>query len=140
MAGCSTWLTCTASARKSPNSIGLYLAIAGALLAWYLYLHNTQLAGRIAQALRPLVVVLENKYYLDWFNENVIARATMLLGQGLWKGGDRGLIEAGVVNMSWKLVGRIAAVVRQAQTGYLYHYAFVMIVGVLALMTYFVWR
>ena len=64
----------------------------------------------------------------------------MLLGQGLWKGGDRGVIEAGVVNMSWKLVGRVAAVVRQAQTGYLYHYAFVMIVGVLALMTYFVWR
>jgi len=42
--------------------------------------------------------------------------------------------------MSWKLIGRVAAVVRHAQTGYLYHYAFVMIVGVLALMTYFVWR
>jgi len=129
-----------AFALKAFSSIGLYLAIAGALLAWYLYLHNTQLADRLAHTLRPLVVVLENKYYLDWFNENVIARATMLLGQGLWKGGDRGVIEAGVVNMSWKLVGRVAAVVRQAQTGYLYHYAFVMIVGVLALMTYFVWR
>ena len=129
-----------AFALKAFSSIGIYLAIAGALLAWYLYLHNTQLAGRIAQALRPLVVVLENKYYLDWFNEKVLARGTMALGWGFWKGGDRGLIEAGVVNMSWKLIGRVAAVVRHAQTGYLYHYAFVMIVGVLALMTYFVWR
>ena len=129
-----------AFALKAFSSIGIYLAIAGALLAWYLYLHNTQLAGRIAQALRPLVVLLENKYYLDWFNEKVLARGTMALGWGFWKGGDRGLIEAGVVNMSWKLIGRVAAVVRHAQTGYLYHYAFVMIVGVLALMTYFVWR
>ena len=84
----------------------------------------------IARALRPVIVVLENKYYLDWFNENVLARGARALGVGLWKGGDRGVIEGGVVNASWKLVGVVSSVVRRAQTGYLYHYALMMIVGV----------
>ncbi len=117
----------------------LYLAAAGALSAWYLYMVNPALPAAIARRLRPIVVVLENKYYMDWINENIIARAARGLGIGLWKGGDRGVIEAGVVNLSWKLVGLISGLVRRAQTGYLYHYAFVMIVGVLAFMSYFVW-
>ncbi|WP_334134360.1 NADH-quinone oxidoreductase subunit L [Tepidimonas sp.] len=117
----------------------LYLAAAGALSAWYLYLVRPEMPGRIAQALRPIVVVLENKYYMDWINEHIIARAARAIGVGLWKGGDRGVIEAGIVNLSWKLVGAVAGIVRRVQTGYLYHYAFVMIAGVLALMTYFVW-
>ncbi|MCX7742484.1 MAG: NADH-quinone oxidoreductase subunit L, partial [Tepidimonas sp.] len=110
-----------------------------ALSAWYLYMVRPELPGRIAQALRPIVVVLENKYYMDWINEHVIARAARALGVGLWKGGDRGLIETGVVNLSWKIVGAVASVVRRLQTGFLYHYAFVMIVGVVAFMTYYVW-
>ncbi|MFN3828417.1 MAG: NADH-quinone oxidoreductase subunit L [Tepidimonas ignava] len=117
----------------------LYLALAGAISAWYLYLVRPDLPGRIAQALRPIVVVLENKYYMDWINEHIIARAARALGVGLWKGGDRGVIETGVVNASWKLIGALASVVRRLQTGFLYHYAFVMILGVLAFMTYFVW-
>ncbi|MGQ9724019.1 MAG: NADH-quinone oxidoreductase subunit L [Tepidimonas sp.] len=117
----------------------LYLAAAGALTAWYLYMVRPELPARIATALRPLVVVLENKYYMDWINENVIAVAARGIGVGLWRGGDRGVIEAGVVNLSWKVVGAAAGLVRRVQTGYLYHYAFVMILGVLALMTYFVW-
>ncbi|MFN3956904.1 MAG: NADH-quinone oxidoreductase subunit L [Tepidimonas ignava] len=117
----------------------LYLALAGAVSAWYLYLVRPDLPGRIAQALRPIVVVLENKYYMDWINEHIIARAARALGVGLWKGGDRGVIETGVVNASWKLIGALASVVRRLQTGFLYHYAFVMILGVLAFMTYFVW-
>ncbi|MDR7097138.1 NADH-quinone oxidoreductase subunit L [Hydrogenophaga laconesensis] len=117
----------------------LYLALAGAVTAWYMYLINPAVPAAIARALRPLVVVLENKYYLDWFNENVLARGARALGIGLWKGGDRGVIEGGVVNASWKLVGLVSAVVRRAQTGYLYHYALMMIVGVLLFMTYFVW-
>jgi len=117
----------------------LYLALAGALSAWYLYMVNPVLPARIAKALRPIVVILENKYYMDWINENIIARAARGIGVGLWKGGDRGIIEAGVVNLSWKIVGAVAGLVRRVQTGYLYHYAFVMILGVLAFMTYFVW-
>ncbi|NIM41330.1 MAG: NADH-quinone oxidoreductase subunit L [Hydrogenophaga sp.] len=117
----------------------LYLALAGFVSAWYCYLVNPSVPAAIARALRPIVVILENKYYMDWFNENVLARAARGLGTGLWKGGDRGVIEGGVVNASWKIVGAIAAVVRRAQTGYLYHYALMMLVGVLLFMTYFVW-
>ncbi|MCX7692227.1 NADH-quinone oxidoreductase subunit L [Tepidimonas taiwanensis] len=116
-----------------------YLALAGALSAWYLYMVRPELPARIAAALRPIVVVLENKYYMDWINEHIIAAAARAIGVGLWKGGDRGVIETGIVNLSWKVVGAVAAVVRRVQTGYLYHYAFVMILGVLAFMTYFVW-
>lgn len=117
----------------------LYLAAGGALLAWYMYLVNPALPKAIAKALRPIIVILENKYYMDWINENIIAKAARGIGVGLWKGGDRGLIEGAVVNLSWKIVGAVSAVVRRGQTGFLYHYAFVMIVGVLAFMTYFVW-
>jgi NADH-quinone oxidoreductase subunit L len=117
----------------------LYLALAGAVAAWYMYLVNPAVPAAIGRALSPLVTLLENKYYLDWFNENVLARGARGLGIGLWKGGDRGVIEGGVVNASWKLVGLVSTLVRRAQTGYLYHYALVMIVGVLLFMTYFVW-
>jgi NADH-quinone oxidoreductase subunit L len=89
--------------------------------------------------LKPLHILLENKYYMDKFNENVLARGARGLGTGFWKGGDRGIIETGVVNASWKLVGTLSKIVRSAQTGYLYHYALVMIAGVLVFMTYFVW-
>jgi NADH-quinone oxidoreductase subunit L len=87
---------------------------------------------------KPLRVVLENKYYMDWINENILARAARVLGMGLWKGGDQGVIEKGVVNASWKLVGKVAGVVRRLQSGYLYHYALVMIIGIVVLMSYFV--
>ena len=121
------------------STLPLYLALAGAVSAWYMYLINPAVPVAIGRALRPLVVVLENKYYMDWFNENVLAKAARGLGIGLWKGGDRGVIEGGVVNASWKLVGVVSSVVRRAQTGYLYHYALMMILGVLLFMTYFVW-
>jgi NADH-quinone oxidoreductase subunit L len=117
----------------------LYLALAGFVSAWYCYMVNPALPAAIARALKPVVNVLENKYYMDWFNENVLARAARGLGVGLWKGGDRGVIEGGVVNASWKLVGLISGVVRRAQTGYLYHYALMMLVGVMLFMTWFVW-
>jgi NADH-quinone oxidoreductase subunit L len=117
----------------------LYLALAGAVMAWYMYLINPAVPAAIARALRPLIVVMENKYYLDWFNENVLARGARALGVAFWKGGDRGVIEGGVVNASWKLVGAVSALVRRAQSGYLYHYALMMIVGVFLFMTYFVW-
>lgn len=117
----------------------LYLALAGFVSAWYCYMVNPAVPAAIARALKPVVNVLENKYYMDWFNENVLARAARGLGVGLWKGGDRGVIEGGVVNASWKLVGLISGVVRRAQTGFLYHYALMMLVGVMLFMTWFVW-
>jgi len=128
-----------AMASHALSTAPLYLAAAGAIAAWYMYLVNPAVPAAIARALKPVVTILENKYYLDWINENIIARGARALGVVLWKGGDRGIIEGGVVNASWKLVGVVSSVVRRVQTGYLYHYAFVMLVGVLLFMTYFVW-
>ena len=117
----------------------LYLAIAGVALSYYMYMVNPALPAAIKRSVMPLYTLLENKYYLDWINENILARAARALGVGLWKGGDQGVIEGGVVNASWKLVDAISAVVRKLQSGYIYHYAMVMILGVFVLMTYFVW-
>ena len=68
-----------------------------------------------------------------------MARGARVLGKGLWQVGDRGLIDGMLVNGSWKLVGWMAGVSRWLQSGYLYHYALMMILGVFVLMTYFVW-
>ena len=116
-----------------------WLALAGVVAAWYMYLVNQAVPEAIARAFRPVYVLFENKYYMDWFNENVIARAARGLGLGLWKGGDQGLIDGALVNGSWKLVGRVAGVVRRFQSGFIYHYAFAMLLGVFVLMSYFVW-
>ena len=116
-----------------------WLALAGVVTAWYMYLINPALPAAIGRGLRPIVVLLENKYYMDWFNENVLARGTRILGDGLWKGGDKAVIDGFFVNGSWKLVGWVSKRVRGLQSGYLYHYALVMILGIFVLMTYFVW-
>ena len=116
-----------------------WLALAGVVTAWYMYLINPALPAAIGRGLRPIVVLLENKYYMDWFNENVLARGTRMLGDGLWKGGDKAVIDGFFVNGSWKLVGWVSKRVRGLQSGYLYHYALVMILGIFVLMTYFVW-
>jgi NADH-quinone oxidoreductase subunit L len=121
------------------TSAPFWLALGGVVTAWYMYLVNPAVPAAFARLLRPLVVVLENKYFLDWINENIIARGARLLGTGLWKGGDRLLIDGLLVNGSWKLVGWVSGRVRQMQSGYLYHYALAMILGIFVLMTYFVW-
>jgi NADH-quinone oxidoreductase subunit L len=117
----------------------LYLAIAGVALAYYMYMVNTALPERIAAMFRPVYRLLDNKYYMDWFNENVLARAARGLGIGLWKGGDQAVIDGAVVNGSARMVAAFAGVVRRVQSGYIYHYALAMIVGVFILMTWFVW-
>ena len=117
-----------------------WLALAGVASSYYLYMVNPALPGRIKSRFQPLYNLLENKYYLDWFNENVLARGARMLGTGLWKGGDQALIDGVIVNGSWKVVGWVSAIVRRLQSGFLYHYALSMILGVFVLMTYFVWR
>ncbi|MFM9927892.1 NADH-quinone oxidoreductase subunit L [Variovorax sp. H27-G14] len=116
-----------------------WLALAGVVLSWYMYMINPALPAAIKRACGPIYRLLENKYYLDWINENIIARGTRALGTGLWKGGDQAVIDGAVVNGSWKLIGRISGVVRWMQSGYIYHYAFAMLLGIFVLMTYFVW-
>jgi NADH-quinone oxidoreductase subunit L len=116
-----------------------WLALSGVALSYYMYMVNPALPAAIKRNVMPIFNLLENKYYLDWINENILARGARALGTGLWKGGDQMLIDGGMVNGSWKLVGSISESVRKLQTGYLYHYALVMILGIFVLMTYFVW-
>ncbi len=128
-----------AMAKHALSTAPFWLALSGVVVAWYMYLINPKVPAFFARALRPLIVVLENKYFLDWINENILARGARLLGTGLWQVGDRALIDGLLVNGSWKVVGWFAGIVRWFQSGFLYHYALVMILGVFALMTYFVW-
>lgn len=116
-----------------------WLALGGSVAAWYMYMVNPALPAAIKRMFMPVFTLLDNKYYFDWFNENVLARGTRMLGTALWKGGDQKLIDGALVNGSWKVVGWVSGVVRRLQSGYIYHYAFGMIIGVFVLMTYFVW-
>jgi NADH-quinone oxidoreductase subunit L len=116
-----------------------WLALAGVVVSYYMYMVNPAVPAAIKKACQPVYTLLENKYYLDWFNENVLARGARTLGTGLWKGGDQALIDGAVVNGSWKLVGWVSAAVRKLQSGYLYYYALAMILGVFVGMTYFIW-
>jgi NADH-quinone oxidoreductase subunit L len=117
-----------------------WLAVAGVALSYYMYMVNPALPAAIKARVMPLYTLLENKYYMDWFNENVLARGARGLGTVFWKGGDQGVIETGFVNGSWKLVGWVSGVVRRLQTGYIYHYALVMLLGVFVLLSYFMLR
>ncbi|WP_333845528.1 NADH-quinone oxidoreductase subunit L [Limnohabitans sp.] len=128
-----------AMALHALSTAPFWLAVAGVASAYYMYMINPAVPAAIKRVFHPVYVLFENKYYLDWFNENVLARGARALGTGLWKGGDQAIIEGGVVNASWKLVGWVSTWTRQLQTGYLYHYALVMILGVFLLMTWFVW-
>ena len=128
-----------AMALHAVSTAPFWLALAGVVVAWYMYLINPAVPAALGRALRPLVLILENKYFMDWINENILARGARTLGNGLWKVGDRTLIDGLLVNGSWKLVGMVSAWSRKLQSGYLYHYALVMILGIFLLMTYFVW-
>ncbi|QGW83330.1 NADH-quinone oxidoreductase subunit L [Variovorax paradoxus] len=116
-----------------------WLALAGVVVSYLMYMQFPAVPAAIKRAFGPVYRLLDNKYYLDWINENIVARGARALGTGLWKGGDQALIDGAVVNGSWKVVGRISGVVRWLQSGYIYHYAFAMLLGIFILMTYFVW-
>ena len=128
-----------AMAMHAFSSAPFWLAFAGVVSSYYMYMINPSVPAAIKRACMPIFTLFENKYYMDWINENILARGARALGTGLWKGGDQSVIDGGIVNGSWKLVGAVSAVTRQFQTGYLYHYALAMIVGVFLLMTWFVW-
>jgi NADH-quinone oxidoreductase subunit L len=120
------------------TTLPFFLALAGVVTAFVFYLVAPQIPAMFARVLRPLIVIGENKYFMDWFNEHVLAAGARLLGRGLWKGGDQALIDGLLINGSAKVVGWVASLVRRFQTGYIYHYALVMLVGVFALMSWFV--
>jgi NADH-quinone oxidoreductase subunit L len=125
---------------RSVESPVLWLALAGVFTAWLLYIKNPAWADSLANFFSLPRRILEQKYGFDWFNEHVLAAGARLLGGGLWRAGDQGLIDGLAVNGSARTVGWLAGVMRYAQTGYLYHYAFAMILGLAALFAWLLWR
>ena len=128
-----------AMAMHAFSTAPFWLAFAGVVSAYYMYMINPAVPTAIKRVCMPLYTLFENKYYMDWINESILARGARSLGTGLWKGGDQSVIDGGIVNGSWKLVGAVSAVTRRLQSGFLYHYALAMIIGVFLLMTWFVW-
>ncbi len=116
----------------------VYLAGAGVFAAWWIYLKNPGLADKIRQKLEWPYRVLDNKYYFDRFNEIVFAATGRGVGQVLWRLGDALMIDGLVVNGSARLVGWVSSWVRYVQTGYLNHYAFAMISGLILLLGWIV--
>jgi NADH-quinone oxidoreductase subunit L len=129
-----------AMAMHAVTTAVFWLAVSGVALSWFFYLKRPDIPAAIKSRVEPLYSLLENKYYFDKFNEVVFAGGARLLGKGLWKGGDVGLIDGIIVNGSVRLVGLVANMVRLFQSGHIYHYAFTMIIGVFALLTLWVGR
>ena len=118
----------------------VYLAAAGVFTAWFLYMKRPDIPETIQQRLSWLHSILINKYGFDRFNEIFFAGGSRLIGSLFWRVGDEKLIDGLVVNGSARSIGWFSSIVRQIQTGYLYHYAFVMIVGLMLLLAWFVFR
>jgi NADH-quinone oxidoreductase subunit L len=116
----------------------IYLAIGGVAMAWYMTLKNPGFAADMQKRFNGLYQLLINKYYADDFNEAVFAGGARGVGQLFWKIGDVLIIDGLIVNGSARVVGWVSSVVRHVQTGYLYHYAFSMIIGLLLMLFWFV--
>jgi NADH-quinone oxidoreductase subunit L len=116
-----------------------WLALAGLGTAWYVYTQKPSIAEDLATRFQLVYRILVNKYGFDRFNEIFFAGGARGTGWTLWKLGDVLVIDGLLVNGSAKVVGWLSAIVRQVQSGYLYHYAFSMIIGLLLLLSWFIW-
>ena len=121
---------------------GLYqppflLVLAGAFTAWVFFLRRPELADQAAQRFRLLYRTLVQKYYFDWLYERVIAGLTWMIGLGLWKGGDQTLIDGAMVNGTAEAMSGFGGLLRRVQNGYLYSYAFWMMIGLALLLAWF---
>jgi NADH-quinone oxidoreductase subunit L len=125
---------------SAPLSVTFWFAAAGVFTAWLFFLKKPELADAAERRGKLLYTILIDKYGFDWFNEHVIMAGARLLGGGLWRVGDQLVIDDGLVNGSARTVGWLGSVMRYAQSGYLYHYAFAMILGLAALLLWLIWR
>lgn len=112
-----------------------WLSIAGIFTAWYLYNYRTDIPGKIKTSCGPIYTLLDRKYYIDELYSWLFAGGTRSLGTVLWKVGDVKIIDGFFVNGTAKVVSLTAALVRRYQTGYIYHYAFTMIIGIFVILT-----
>jgi NADH-quinone oxidoreductase subunit L len=125
---------------SSLTTLPFLFAVLGVLTACVFFLWRPALADSMERSFKWLHTVLVDKYGFDWFNQHVIVAAARALGSGLWRFGDQDLIDNGLVNGSARVVGWFGSVMRYAQSGYLYHYAFAMILGLGSLLLWLIWR
>ncbi len=137
--GKTMWHGSTALVMHIYKSPAFYLAALGTLTAWFLYLRRPELPDRIQHRFSGLYQLLDRKYYFDDLWIKGFAGGGRVIGQFLWQKGDRQLIDGILVNGTASTVVRLAGVVRQIQTGYLYTYAFAMIIGLTALLGWLIW-
>jgi len=121
------------------TALPFWLAIGGIAFAWLCYIKMPELPGKIATRFAPVTRALENKYWVDEFNQAVFANGAVKLGTRLWKSVDDGMIDGFFVNGSARLVGTVSTKLRQIQTGYVYQYAFAMIIGLVFLIAFAMW-
>jgi NADH-quinone oxidoreductase subunit L len=131
------WTGALAFALRSVLSAPAWLAGLGVLTAWVFVLRQPQWGDVLRERLAWLNRLLINKYYFDWFNENVLAWLTRGLGIAMWRGGDQAVIDGVMVNGTAGMVGRLAGLTRQLQSGFLYSYAFWMIISLAVLLGWF---
>jgi NADH-quinone oxidoreductase subunit L len=121
------------------TTLPLWLAIAGVASAWFCYMKRPDIPAAIQKKFAPIYTLLDNKYYFDRFNDWFFAGGARGASRFLWKFGDVQLIDGIMVNGTARLIGRISASIRNLQSGYIYHYAFAMIIGVFVLLTVRTW-
>jgi NADH-quinone oxidoreductase subunit L len=126
--------------RSAFTALPIWFAALGVLTAWWFFLKRPDFADAAERRFKWLHTILVDKYGFDWFNEHVIMPAARLLGGGLWRFGDQIVIDEGLVNGSARTVGWLGSVMRYAQSGYLYHYAFAMILGLASFLLWILWR
>ena len=125
---------------KAFTALPVWLAAAGVVTAYLFFLKKPEWADSAERSCRWLHTILINKFGFDWFNQNVIVAGARALGGGLWRFGDQDVIDGGLVNGSARVVGWLSSVMRYAQSGYLYHYAFAMMLGLASLLLWLLWR
>ncbi len=125
--------------QHSVVAVPIWLAAGGVALAGFLYWLRPDVPGFLGEKLRWLYLPLEHKFWADEFNQLVFARGARSVGSLFWKVGDLRLIDGMLVNGSAYAIGWFSGLLRQLQSGYLYHYAFAMILGLLGLLSWFLW-
>ncbi len=130
----------TAMGIHALTTLPFFLALSGVVLSWFFYMKRPDIPAAIQRRFAAVNTLFENKYYFDKINEFVLAGGARVLGQAFWRGGDQAVIDGVIVNGSAKFVGWIASISRFFQTGFVYHYAFTMIIGLFVLMTLWINR
>jgi NADH-quinone oxidoreductase subunit L len=137
--GESFWHGSAALVLHSVQTPVFWLAAAGAFTAWFLYLKRPEIPAKIQTRVRGLYDLLDRKYYMDDLYIRGFAAGGQAFGNFLWKKGDEFVIDGVIVNGTANSIGKLAGVMRQIQTGYLYTYAFAMIIGLTMLLSWLLW-